>query len=112
MPESPADKALFDQSKTRMPLNGITVLDLTLARAGPKVVLVRPSKSRSARVFLTEIRALSTSTGLPQRLRDHGIPESILPVLASEAVKIERLLRNNPREVTLADALRLYQQAW
>ena len=23
MPESPADKALFDQSKTRMPLNGI-----------------------------------------------------------------------------------------
>ena len=38
MPESPADKALFDQSKTRMPLNGITVLDLTLARAGPTAV--------------------------------------------------------------------------
>src|SRR3954449_492189 len=38
MPESPADKALFDQSKTRLPLNGITVLDLTLARAGPTAV--------------------------------------------------------------------------
>jgi formyl-CoA transferase len=38
MPESPADKALFDQSKTRMPLNGITVLDITLARAGPTAV--------------------------------------------------------------------------
>src|SRR6202790_1606209 len=38
MPESPADKAMFDQSKTRMPLNGITVLDLTLARAGPTAV--------------------------------------------------------------------------
>jgi formyl-CoA transferase len=38
MPESPADKALFDESKTRMPLNGITVLDLTLARAGPTAV--------------------------------------------------------------------------
>lgn len=38
MPESPADKALFEQSKTRMPLNGITVLDLTLARAGPTAV--------------------------------------------------------------------------
>ncbi len=38
MPESPADKAMFDQSKTRMPLNGITVLDITLARAGPTAV--------------------------------------------------------------------------
>ena len=29
MPESPADKAMFADSKTRLPLNGITVLDLT-----------------------------------------------------------------------------------
>jgi crotonobetainyl-CoA:carnitine CoA-transferase CaiB-like acyl-CoA transferase len=35
MPESPADKAMFADSQTRLPLNGITVLDLTLARAGP-----------------------------------------------------------------------------
>ena len=38
MPESPADKASFAQSQIRMPLNGITVLDLTLARAGPTAV--------------------------------------------------------------------------
>jgi len=38
MPESPTDKALFAASETRMPLNGITVLDLTLARAGPTAV--------------------------------------------------------------------------
>ena len=38
MPESPADKALYEQSKTRMPLNGLTVLDITLARAGPTAV--------------------------------------------------------------------------
>jgi crotonobetainyl-CoA:carnitine CoA-transferase CaiB-like acyl-CoA transferase len=38
MPESPADKAAFADSKTRLPLNGITVLDLTLARAGPTAV--------------------------------------------------------------------------
>src|ERR1700749_5178272 len=38
MPESPADKALVEQSKTRMPLNGLTVLDLTRARAGPTAV--------------------------------------------------------------------------
>ena len=38
MPESPADKAAFAASETRLPLNGITVLDLTLARAGPTAV--------------------------------------------------------------------------
>src|ERR1044072_7210540 len=38
MPESPADKAMFADAKTRLPLNGITVLDLTLARAGPTCV--------------------------------------------------------------------------
>jgi formyl-CoA transferase len=38
MPESPADKAAFADSQTRLPLNGITVLDLTLARAGPTAV--------------------------------------------------------------------------
>ena len=36
MPESPADKSLLSQ--TRMPLNGLKVLDLTLARAGPTAV--------------------------------------------------------------------------
>jgi formyl-CoA transferase len=43
MPESPADgaareAAMFAGSQTRLPLNGITVLDLTLARAGPTAV--------------------------------------------------------------------------
>jgi formyl-CoA transferase len=38
MPESPADKAIQDADRTRLPLTGITVLDLTLARAGPTAV--------------------------------------------------------------------------
>ncbi|HEY6432400.1 MAG TPA: CoA transferase [Acetobacteraceae bacterium] len=36
MPESPAD--LAQRTETRLPLNGLTVLDLTLARAGPTCV--------------------------------------------------------------------------
>jgi crotonobetainyl-CoA:carnitine CoA-transferase CaiB-like acyl-CoA transferase len=36
MPESPMDKSVL--TETRLPLNGITVLDLTLARAGPTAV--------------------------------------------------------------------------
>ncbi|MBN8871564.1 MAG: CoA transferase [Rhodospirillales bacterium] len=38
MPESPTDRAPFAATETRLPLNGITVLDLTLARAGPTAV--------------------------------------------------------------------------
>ena len=36
MPESPQDRAAM--TETRLPLNGLTVLDLTLARAGPTCV--------------------------------------------------------------------------
>src|ERR1700742_3213784 len=38
MPESPVDKTMLAQAQTRMPLNGLRVLDLTLARAGPTCV--------------------------------------------------------------------------
>src|SRR3984957_18561786 len=38
MPESPADKAAFADSKTRLPLNGIPAPALPLARAGPTAV--------------------------------------------------------------------------
>ena len=38
MPESPADKSMLSQTQTRLPLNGLKVLDLTHARAGPTAV--------------------------------------------------------------------------
>src|SRR5690348_2647981 len=38
MPESPTDKTMLAQAQTRLPLNGLKVLDLTLARAGPTAV--------------------------------------------------------------------------
>src|SRR6476660_4418522 len=38
MPESPADNTALAQAQTRMPRNGLRVLDLTLARAGPTCV--------------------------------------------------------------------------
>src|SRR5580693_8777732 len=38
MPESPTDNAMLNQAQTRLPLNGLKVLDLTHARAGPTAV--------------------------------------------------------------------------
>jgi len=40
------------------------------------------------------------------------IPREDLPKLARDAMLQQRLLVNNPREVTEADALRLYEEAW
>jgi alcohol dehydrogenase class IV len=53
-----------------------------------------------------------TDSGLKPRLRDHGIPQSDIPMLAREAMKQQRLLINNPCPIEEADAARLYEAAW
>lgn len=55
---------------------------------------------------------LCARTGLPARLRECDIPADALPELARQAMGQQRLLQNNPRPVTEADALAIYQAAW
>ena len=62
--------------------------------------------------FIDKMQDLSASLGLPQRLRDVDIPKNACEEMAKEAMKQTRLLVNNPREVTEADALHIYQSAW
>lgn len=57
------------------------------------------------------VRVLSVDVGIPQRLQDVGIPADALDGLAEAAMKVTRLLDNNPRRVTLKDARALYQAA-
>jgi alcohol dehydrogenase class IV len=40
------------------------------------------------------------------------VPEADLPRLAGESMKVTRLLRNNPRELTVADAESIYREAY
>ena len=47
-----------------------------------------------------------------QNLRAAGIKESDLPMLARDAMNVQRLLVNNPRDVAYEDALALYQAAY
>jgi len=56
--------------------------------------------------------SLASELGLPTRLRELDIPYSDLPRLARESMLQQRLLVNNPRPVTEADALVLYEQAY
>ncbi|MSU48239.1 MAG: iron-containing alcohol dehydrogenase [Opitutus sp.] len=75
-------------------------------------VAVAGSPLATAETGLRRLVELSRACGVPQRLRDVAIPEADLPRLALEAAKIQRLLKNNPREVTAADALEIYRAAW
>jgi alcohol dehydrogenase class IV len=65
-----------------------------------------------AEAFVDALAALSARCGLPQRLREAGVPEDVLPTLARDAMNQTRLLPNNPRAVTEADALAIYRAAW
>lgn len=62
--------------------------------------------------FIAELAELSPRCGLPSRLRDAGVLEDRLPTLARDAMLQQRLLVNNPREVSEADALAIYRAAY
>lgn len=62
--------------------------------------------------LVAELSALSPRCKLPTRLRDAGVPENMLPQLAKDAMLQQRLLVNNPRELTEADALAIYRKAF
>src|SRR5690606_13994652 len=62
--------------------------------------------------FIGALADLSARVGLQRRLREVGIGEQHLAKMAADAMKQQRLLVNNPREVTEADALSIYRAAW
>lgn len=65
-----------------------------------------------AEAFIDALAALRGRLGMPTRLRDVGIPADALPRMAAAALQQTRLLVNNPRPVTEADALAIYRAAW
>lgn len=62
--------------------------------------------------FIGALEGLAARLQMPLRLRDVGIPADALPRMAADAMKQQRLLVNNPRTVTEADALAIYTAAW
>ncbi|MQQ07102.1 iron-containing alcohol dehydrogenase [Epibacterium sp. SM1979] len=61
--------------------------------------------------FIARLDALNTELGLEPGLRSVGITEGDLDKLAADAMNQTRLLVNNPRIVTEADARAIYQAA-
>ena len=77
------------------------------------VVVPHASGSEEARAhaLIVAMQQLATITGIETRLRQVGITEADLDRLADEAMLQTRLLDNNPRELTRADARAIYAAA-
>lgn len=66
----------------------------------------------AAEVAVKFVEHLSDDIRVPRRLREVKVPESAIPGLAEAAMKVTRLLANNPRKITLEDALTIYKSAY
>lgn len=61
-----------------------------------------------ADAFIGRLMEIVAATGVERRLSNLGISHNDLPRMAEDAMKAERVMRNNPREVTYDDALKMY----
>lgn len=64
-----------------------------------------------AEVLAARVAELTVAAGLPQSLKECNVSDTILHLLAEEANQ-QWTARFNPRPVTEADILKLYQAAW
>ena len=55
---------------------------------------------------------LSRDCSVPQTLSDLKIPRTAIPEMAQSALTVQRLLKNNLRPLTAADAAQIYEAAY
>lgn len=70
------------------------------------------SDAARAEALIVAMQHIARKTGIETRLRQVGVSESDLDRLADDAMLQTRLLGNNPREVTRADARAIYAAAF
>ncbi len=80
------------------------------AALGEKTGELSPEKA--ARISISSVKRLCGDIGIISRMRDLDIPEDALDTMAEGAMKVTRLLNNNPREVKLEDARQIYGNAY
>ncbi|MDX3906438.1 MAG: iron-containing alcohol dehydrogenase [Pigmentiphaga sp.] len=67
---------------------------------------------RAAQAFIGMMDRHVSSAPIPRRLREVGVSQDDLPVLAEAAMTVDRLLINNPRDLTRDDAFALYSDVF
>ncbi|MEM1151818.1 MAG: iron-containing alcohol dehydrogenase [Pseudomonadota bacterium] len=83
------------------------------AELGPIVfpALVGKSRTERAEGLIEGFLKLGPELGMQSRLSELGVNHNHLPMLAEDAMKQQRLLINNPREMTLEAARDIYAKA-
>lgn len=70
------------------------------------------SDEKLAKKGIEKLKELIALCNVPSKMKDLGISENSLGEMASSAVTIERLLKNNVREIAYEDALSIYKSAY
>ena len=70
------------------------------------------SAEETARWGLERIREISHRCGIPPSLSQLGVPREAIDRMATSAMQVTRLLKNNLRELGAADAAAIYQRAF
>ncbi|MDO6694813.1 iron-containing alcohol dehydrogenase [Aliiglaciecola sp. 3_MG-2023] len=65
-----------------------------------------------ANKVIQQLHNLCAQVGIPKGLHSLGINKEDIPELAQEAIKVERLLKNNPRKLSLSDIESIYYAAY
>ena len=68
------------------------------------------SDAEKCDAFIKKMVEIVEATGVERRLTQLGISHNDLPRMAEDAMKAQRVLQNNPREVTYDDALAMYTE--
>jgi alcohol dehydrogenase class IV len=90
-------------------LSNLTKFGTVAAALGEPIAGLSP---RAAAAKSAEAcRLLSLDVGIPQTLREVGIQAEHVPALTDGAMKVTRLLANNPRKVRPEDARAILEKA-
>jgi alcohol dehydrogenase class IV len=96
------------------------VMEFTLPEAIPQYAAIAKAvgaldgatEEETASNGIQKIRQLIADCGIPAHLSEVDIPVAAIDSLADGAIKVQRLLKNNLREVTLEDAKSIYRAAY
>lgn len=72
----------------------------------------KDTDKETALTGVEKIKQLNAACGIPYSLKEVGVKIEDIPAIAKDAMKVQRLLKNNPRDITEQDAIQIYKSAF
>ncbi|MFV0248401.1 MAG: iron-containing alcohol dehydrogenase [Tenacibaculum sp.] len=74
--------------------------------------MINKTSSKAADFVINLLYQICKDVEIPKGLRAFNIPRETIPEMAKDAIKIERLMKNNPRKLTIKDIINIYESAY